>query len=265
VRSAELSPWQVDISVAVQWVCSGSMGEIHASGVQPIPAFARSCRRGVLVEGFQFVHTLSPVALSRVAAPVRMVDSDARECASAPADIQARQPASRWLLLAPATSTSALGALGFAYAAVMLSPLGIDGKERDLALFIIGALLLAPACAAAQVFLVRPDFQSPRPKLVESVNCWAAITLLLALASIPIVMYVAAEAGESWIQNAKRVVLAVATLYIAGLVVAMLRARSIGNRHRTCSARGRRRWPFWCSHFFAAVVALFWVDPSSVI
>jgi hypothetical protein len=178
-------------------------------------------------------------------------------------DAQARQAVTQWqLLLAPGTSTSALGVLGFAYSSVLVSFLGVSGKERDLALFVIGALLLAPVCAAAQAFLVRPDFRSPKSGLMESVNCWAAIILLAALASISFVMQAAGKAGDFWIQNATWAVVAVAVLHIAGLAIAVPQTR----RHRlpVPEVLGARacQVTILTLTFFVAGIALFWVDRS---
>jgi hypothetical protein len=156
----------------------------------------------------------------------------------------------------------ALGALGFAYTVVLLSSLGVGGKERDLALFVVGALLLAPVCAAAQMFLVRPHFRSPRSELAETVNCWAAITLVVALASMSFVTQVTGRAGDFWIRDAKWAIVAVAGLHMAGLAVAIL--------------QGRRHWlpipevvvfrtvqvTILVLAFFVASIALFWVDRS---
>jgi hypothetical protein len=189
---------------------------------------------------------------------------DTRQRASLPsAHAEVRQAAPKWLLLlAPGTSICALGVLGFAYAAVLLSGLGVNGKERDLVLFIIGALLLAPACAATQLFLVRPDFQSPRSKLVETVNCWAAIALLLALTSIPIVMRIAGKTGDFWLQNAGRAVVAVAALHVAGLAVVFLQSR----KHwlpvpDVASSRAVQVATLVIALFVAGIV-LFWIDPT---
>src|SRR5262245_5075457 len=116
---------------------------------------------------------------------MRMVHPSARDCASlASPNIEMRQR-SGLLVLSPALSACALAVLAFSYAAVMLAGLAVGGKERDLSLFMIGTLLLAPICAAVQVRLVRPDFDGLRANPAETVNCWSAIVLLLALASIP--------------------------------------------------------------------------------
>jgi hypothetical protein len=186
-----------------------------------------------------------------------------RECASAAADIQARQPASRWvLLLAPSLSACALAALGFAYAAVLLSNREILGKERDLALFVVGALLLAPLCAAVQIFAVRPDFRSLSSRSAEAVNCWTAVALLITLASIPLLMWVTGQSDDFWTRSSGRIVITIGALHVAGLAVAV--AQSFG------------RWisipAMLCSRaaqvvgltiaFSLAGIALFWVDAS---
>ena len=109
-----------------------------------------------------------------------------------------------WLrLVGPVLSSCALGVLGFAYSAVLLSVAGIDGEERDRALFIVGALLLPLFCAVVQVFLVRPDPAGRTAGPVETINCWAAIALLFALAALPLLIYVAGSTGDLWLQNVK--------------------------------------------------------------
>ena len=109
--------------------------------------------------------------------------------------------------------------LGFAYSAVLLSDVGIDGERRDLALFIVGALLLPLFCAVVQSFFVRPDFSEPTAAPVETINCWAAVGLLLALAALPLLIYVAGKTGDFWLRNVKFVVLTIAALHGAGLLV----------------------------------------------
>ena len=174
---------------------------------------------------------------------------------------EARQP--KWVcLLAPATSICALGTLGFAYAAVLLSYLGGGGKVRDVALFIGGAVLLPFVCAAIQGLLVRPNFQHPRSESVETVNCWAAIALLLALALLPIVMYVAGRPADFWFQNSKRMVVAVAVLHVAGLSVAMLQESRQGlTMLKTLDSRTVQT-TILVLVFFAASFSLYWIDPS---
>jgi hypothetical protein len=196
---------------------------------------------------------------------MRVLDLNSDQSISLPsAEVKARQPLPRWLLLlAPVTSTCALGVLGFAYAAVLLWAVGVHGKERDLALFIVGAFLLAPACAAAQLFLVRPDFRHPRSNLVESVNCWAAIAVLVALASMPFVMFVAGLPADFWFHNVWRVVAAGAALHVAGLSFVLLHVREhlppasgvLGSRTVQAVAL--------LLALFATTVMLFLVDPTN--
>src|SRR6516165_1442019 len=190
-----------------------------------------------------------------------MLDLDTRERAPlTTADVEAQQPAPQWVvLLAPSTSMCALGALGFAYTVVLLSYAGVNGKTRDLTVFVIGALLLAPICVGIQSFLVRGDFASPRSQPAETVNCWAAITLLLALTSLPLAMSVAGKGAEFWLQNAERVVLAVAALQAAAL--ATLRNHSLLIRG-ALSARAVQAY-ILLFVFSLGGFALFWVDPSN--
>src|SRR5262249_10447508 len=121
---------------------------------------------------------------------------------------------------------------------------------------------LAPACAAVQVFLVRPDCESPRPKLAETVNCWAAVSLLLTLSSIPVVMYVTGQSGDFWTRNAMRVVVAIAALHGGGLTIAMLSPRK--RRFAVpepLSSRAAQVITILLA-LSVAWIALFWIDPS---
>src|SRR5262245_60922852 len=100
---------------------------------------------------------------------------DAALAPTSPDAAQARPRSAPWLApLMPSVALCAIGALGFAYATISLQWLCIAGKTRDLDLYIIGSLLLAPFCAAVQRYLVRPDFRSPQANPAETVNYWAA-------------------------------------------------------------------------------------------
>src|SRR5262249_27856944 len=158
-------------------------------------------------------------------------------------------------------SLCALGILGFAYATVLLSYAGVGGKERDLTFFVIGALLLAPACVAVQSFLVQPDFRSARAAFAETVNCWAAIVLLLGLASIPVVMFLAGKGGEFWLQNVGRVVAAVAALHVGAL--AILYSGKDWLRIPGALSSRAVQVSILVVAFFVAGIALFWIDPSN--
>jgi hypothetical protein len=195
---------------------------------------------------------------------MRLSDLELQSASLRSADVEAPQPASRWLsLLAPSTSICALGVLGFAYSAFLLSGMGVSGEERDLALYIVGVLLLAPVCAAMQLFLVRPDFQSPRSDTVEAVNCWTAITALVALASIPFVMLVAGKAGDFWLQNAGRVVVAIAAMHVAGMTVVIPRARKHWPPIPAVLTSRAVQVTAFALAFFVASIALFWIGSSS--
>jgi len=178
-------------------------------------------------------------------------------------DIDTRRTVPAWqVLLASPTSICALGVLGFAYWLVLLSFLGVGGKERDLALFVISTLLLAPVCAAAQVFLIRPDFRSPKSRPVETVNCWTAITLLAALASISFIMQATGNAGNFWVQNARWAVVGVAILHITGMAVAIRHER--GHRLSIPEVLNSRTFQLisLIFAFFISGITLFWVDRS---
>jgi hypothetical protein len=182
------------------------------------------------------------------------------------ADVEAQELGVRWLrLVGPSLSSCALAVLGFAYSALVLSELGVYGEGQDRALFIAGALLLPLVCAAIQLFLVRPDFSQPAARPVETINCWSAVALLLALAALPLLTYVTAKAGDFWLRNAKFVVVTVAALHLAGLLVAV-----------SWSAVLKRRLPLpgpvnsravqaavLATSLFVAGFMLFWIDPSN--
>src|SRR5262249_33412188 len=83
-----------------------------------------------------------------------------------------------WLgLLGPSVGLLALGILGLADAIALIVHVGARGKQVDLAVFIISALLLPPICAAIQIYLVRPEFRNSTSSGVEAVNIWTAVGL----------------------------------------------------------------------------------------
>ena len=171
-----------------------------------------------------------------------------------------------WLcLLGPALSSCALGVLGFAYSAVLLSAAGFDGEQRDLALFIFGALLLPLLCAAFQLFLVRPNFLERLAGPVESINCWTAVALLLALGTLPLIIYVAGKPGDVWLRNVKFVVVTIAVLHGIGLfIVSGLSAalkRGLFFSEFLCARVVQT--PALVISFFVASFLLFWIDPSN--
>ncbi len=171
-----------------------------------------------------------------------------------------------WLcLLGPALSSCALGVLGFAYSAVLLSAAGVDGEQRDLALFIFGALLLPLLCAAFQLFLVRPNFLERLAGPVESINCWTAVALLLALGTLPLIIYVAGKPGDVWLRNVKFVVVTIAVLHgiglfiVSGLSAALKRGLFFSEFLRSRVVQT----PALVISFFVASFLLFWIDPSN--
>jgi hypothetical protein len=176
---------------------------------------------------------------------------------------QERMPA--WLrLVGPGLSSCALGVLGFAYSALLLSELGVEGKGRDLALFIIGALLLPILCAIVQLFFVRPNYSGPSAGPIETINCWAAVLLLLALASLPLLIYLAGKADDFWLQKVKLVVLIIGALHAAGLLVSAGCSAVLRRRLRppeTLDSRAIQAAALAVSVFLAAFT-LFWIDPS---
>ena len=178
-------------------------------------------------------------------------------------------PAARvppWLcLLGPVLSSCALGVLGFAYLAVLLSTIGVDGEERELTLFIFGVFLLPFLCAAFQLFFVRPNFLERLAGPVESINCWIAVALLLALAALPLVIYGAGKPGDFWLQNVKFVVVTIAALHGAGLLVASVLSAALKRPfffpNPLCSRAVQT--PVLVISLFVASFLLFWVDPSN--
>jgi hypothetical protein len=172
----------------------------------------------------------------------------------------------QWLrLLGPVLSSCALGVLGFAYSAVLLSVVGVDGEERDLALFIFGALLLPLLCAAVQTFLVRPDFSERTAGAVESINCWTAVALLLALAALPLLIYLAGKPSDLWLRNVKFVVVTMAALHAAGLFVASGWSAALKRPlHLPASLRSRAvQAPVLAISLFVASFMLFLIDPPN--
>jgi hypothetical protein len=177
--------------------------------------------------------------------------------------IPARIPA--WpLIFGPTLSSCALGALGFAYSAALLSAMGVEGEERDLALFIAGALLLPLLSAGVQLFFVRPDFSERDAGPIESINSWAAATLLFALATLPFLIYVVGKTGDFWPRNAKLVVMTVAALHGTGLCVAAGWLAGL-RRPLILPKPVRSRVAQACVltiGLFVAGFMLFWIDPS---
>src|SRR5262245_9007665 len=123
-------------------------------------------------------------------------------------------------ILAPVASSCALPVLGVAYVVVVVWALGLQGESRDLSVFVAGAFLLAPISALIHVFLVRPDVQRPLSSGIEAANCWAAIALLLGLASLPLAIFAGSLGEQFWFRVAPWIVIAVAVLHAAGLVAA---------------------------------------------
>lgn len=169
------------------------------------------------------------------------------------------------VLVAPCASTCALGVLGFAYAVLLLPRLGLHGEDFELALYVLGALLLAPLCVAGQLFLIRPDFRSSATGPVEAVNCWAASALLIGLAALPIIMHFGSFEADFWPQNAKRVVVAVAALHCLGLAAAIaLHARLAPSPHLPAPLTSRHAQVAGLSlALMLAGFALFSIDPSN--
>ena len=159
----------------------------------------------------------------------------------------------------------ALGVLGFAYSAVLLSAFGVDGEERELALFIGGGLLLPLLCAFVQGFFVRPDFSQPSAGPFETINCWAAVALLIALAALPLLIFITGRTGEFWLRNVKYVIVIVAALHAAALLVVVGWSAASKNRVRLPAPVASRavQVSLLVVSLFATVVMLFWIDPTN--
>jgi hypothetical protein len=167
-------------------------------------------------------------------------------------------------LFSPVLSSCALGVLSFAYSAALLSVAGIEGEERDLGLFIVGAVFLPLLCAVAQLFFVRPDFSERDAGAIESINSWAAAAVLFALATLPLLIYVAGKTGDFWTHNAKLVVVLVATLHGTALCVAagwFTRLRRPLVLPRPVRSRVVQDCVLTIG-LFVATFMLFWIDPS---
>lgn len=167
-------------------------------------------------------------------------------------------------VLGSSLSSCALGVVGFAYSAALLSAMGIETKERDLALFVAGALLLPLLCAVVQRFFVHPDFSERDAGSIESINSWAAAVLLYALATLPLLIHVVGKTGDFWPRNAKLVVMTVAALHGAGLCVAAGWLAGL-RRPLLLPKPVRSRTVQACAltiGLFVASFMLFWIDPS---
>jgi hypothetical protein len=185
---------------------------------------------------------------------------------SIPADFDAPQPSATWVqLIGPPSSISAIACLGFAYAALLLSRLQIVGKDRDLALFIFAVLLLPPICAALQAFSARPDFRKAHVGLIETIHCWLAVVLLLTLATLPVIMFAVGTTGDFWPRAASIVVATIAGLHAVGLAVAAVLTIARRRRPVIAGISGSRavQTAALMLAFFAALFALFWIDPSN--
>jgi hypothetical protein len=176
------------------------------------------------------------------------------------------QAVPRWLALAgPVTSISALGVLGFVYGTALLPWFGVDGEARDLLLFIYGGLLLPPICAAIELFLIRPDYSGSRAGAIETVNCWAAVFLLLGLAALPPFLFLRALPAESWLASSTAVIIGVAAAHATALVLTMaLRAAGWMPRKRPRLVFSRASQSASLILMLAlASFTLFWIDPAN--
>jgi hypothetical protein len=129
-----------------------------------------------------------------------------------------QRAAPSWLsLVGPLTSVCSLGVLGFVYGMALLPAFGVEGEARDLLLYIYGGLLLPPACAAIAILLPRPDFSDPKAPIIESINNWAAVILLLGLAALPPFMFLRGLQGEYWLSNARLIIMGIAAMHATAL------------------------------------------------
>jgi hypothetical protein len=170
-----------------------------------------------------------------------------------------------WLaLLAPGTSLLALGILGLADAIVLIVHIGVRGEQTDQVVFIVSALLLAPICSGIQTFLVKPNFGSLTSNSVEAVNVWAATGLLIALATIPLLIYGGIGAGgDIWLPSADRVVITIALLQaVALVVVSRVSKNRVGVAERVLKSRVVQVATFLPVAFVSSAV-LFRIDPSN--
>jgi len=173
-------------------------------------------------------------------------------------------PSPAWVrLIGPSLSICAIGVLGFAYAALLLS--GLSGKARDLALFVFAVGALPPLCAVVQTLLVRQDVREPKAGYLETIHCWLAVTLLLALAALPVMIFLTGATDAIWTRGAGLVVAAVATLHALALLAATKPFASLRKRLPAAdmaASRVRQSGALMLS-LLAALFALFWIDPSN--
>jgi hypothetical protein len=174
-----------------------------------------------------------------------------------------QQVSSDWLaLLGPGVGLLALGVLGLADAIALIVHAGVRGKQVDLTVFIISALLLPPICAAIQAYLVRPDFGSSTSSGIEAVNIWAAIGLLITLATIPLLVWAAVGTGDLWLRGADRLIIAFAVLQGVGLAIA---SKASGTGHiveRILTSRTVQVTAFLPALFLCSGV-LFSINPAN--
>jgi hypothetical protein len=174
-----------------------------------------------------------------------------------------RQASRDWLtLLGPGVGLLALGILALADAIALIVHVGVRGKQVDLTVFIVSALLLPPICAAIQVYLVRPDSSSSTSSGVEAVNIWTAVGLLITLAIIPLLIWAGVGTGDVWLRGADRTIIAFAALQGVALAVTSKASAKRGKVARILTSRTVQVTTFLPALFLCSGI-LFSINPAN--
>lgn len=168
----------------------------------------------------------------------------------------------------PTTSLLSLGTLGFFYALILFSMLGLAGRELDLALFLTCVLVLPLVCAAIYTYLLRPGLAKSWAPLAESINIWTVVLALITLTAVSLIKRFLSAGPAFWTASASTVVLVILAIHV--IAIASLLCWHLGSA-------GRRKAPQWAvgfaqlrtlqvstfaAVFFITVVALFRIEPD---
>jgi hypothetical protein len=113
--------------------------------------------------------------------------------------------------------------------------------------------------------LIRRDYSGSRAGAIETVNCWAAVFLLLGLAALPPFLFLRALPAESWLASSTAVIIGVAGAHATALVLTMaLRAAGWVPRKRPRLVFSRASQSACLILMLAlASFTLFWIDPAN--
>jgi hypothetical protein len=160
-------------------------------------------------------------------------------------------------IVAPGITITSLGILAFIFLAEIIYRLHIAGELRDLVLFVVGSLLLAPICAALQVFISRLS----RHDVIEATNTWIAIAALSVMAVLPFAVPPFGGGENAFFSGARIVTTAAcAALIFSTMLSATLRAPIPAlERFRP----GRATASVFVVSLSIALFSLFWVEPEA--